>query len=149
MKKNILEIFTGAFVLIAAVVFTLFAYKNAEIKPHNDGYSLIAKFNNVEGINIGSDVRVAGIKVGVVSNYQLDANSYMAVIKINIDNKVKLPRDSSAQVVSDGLLGGKYLSLSPGADETMFQPGDEIKFTQSSVNFETLIGKMMFNGEKK
>lgn len=149
MKNNIIETITGALVILAATIFVIFAYNKAGLKAHVKGMSLNAKFDHADGISVGSDVRVAGIKVGAVTNCDLNKDDFEAEIKINIEANIKLPSDSSAQIVSDGLLGGKYISITPGADETILVENEQIKYTQSSVNIENLIGKMVFNSDKK
>lgn len=147
MKRNVIETLVGALVLLVAVGFALFAYQSAGLGKTGDSYIVTAEFEQADGIKAGSDVRIGGITVGIVSNTALNDQTYLAQIDMAIDTKIKLPVDSSAQIVSDGLLGGKYVSLTPGADDAMLAPGGKIQFTQSSVNLETLIGKMIFSGE--
>ena len=143
MSKNIFETLMGALVIFVAVGFVTIAYKSGSVASA-DGYNLIAKFDRIDGLGVGSDVRVSGLKVGSVIENKIDPNTYQAIVKVNVDEKVKLPKDSSAEIVSDGLLGGKYLSLVPGGDTRMLKSGEEIQFTQSSVNIEAMIGKFMF-----
>jgi phospholipid/cholesterol/gamma-HCH transport system substrate-binding protein len=83
--------------------------------------------------------------MGAVVGQELDTKEYLAVVRLSLDPQVRLPEDSSAAVVSEGLLGGKYLSLTPGGADDMLEAGDEIQFTQPSVNLEELIGKFMFS----
>lgn len=145
MQKNILETIMGAVVLLVAGVFLAFAYKGSEMRVE-DGYTVNAHFNNASGIALGSDVRVGGVKVGVVSSLGLDPESYEAVIGMQIGGSTKLPKDSSAAIVSAGLLGEKYIQIAPGGDDKMLAEGDKINFTQSAVNLEELIGKFVFSG---
>jgi phospholipid/cholesterol/gamma-HCH transport system substrate-binding protein len=145
MQKNVLETLMGAVVLIVAGAFLVFAYNASEIRVE-DGYTVSAKFNNATGISLGSDVRIGGIKVGVVSAMKLDPKTYDAVLSMQINNTTPLPKDSSAAIVSSGLLGEKYVQLSPGGDDAMLKDGDKIEFTQSTVNLEEMIGKFMFSG---
>lgn len=145
MQKNIIETLMGAVVLLVAAVFMFFAYNGSGMRVEK-GYVVIANFGNSSGISLGSDVRVGGIKVGTVANLSLDPESYEAVLSIQIRENTKLPKDSSASIVSSGLLGEKYIQLTPGGDEKMLAGGDKIKFTQSAVNLEELIGKFMFSG---
>jgi len=147
--KNVTEAIAGLLVLVVAIGFMVFAYKGANINNSVNNYAVIAKFAQADGIAIGSDVKISGVKIGHVSKEYLDNVSYKAVLELSISNNIKLPIDSSAQIVSDGLLGGKYLSISVGADDKMLTSGQEIKFTQSSVNIESLIGKMIFNSPDK
>ena len=145
MNKNMFETLMGALVLAIAIGFMVFAYQSSGMKPV-EGYTLKAQFSTVAGVGTGTDVRLAGIKVGIVSDMTLDQKSYKAVLTLQIKNGINLPDDTSASVVSDGLLGSKYVKLEPGADEKMLASGGEITITQSSVNLEELIGKMAFGG---
>lgn len=135
----------GAVVLLVAGVFLAFAYEGSQLRVE-EGYIVTAKFNNASGISLGSDVRVGGIKIGVVSALTLDPESYDAVASFQIRQNTKLPKDSSAAIVSSGLLGEKYIQITPGNDEKMLANGGKITFTQSGVNLEELIGKFMFSG---
>jgi phospholipid/cholesterol/gamma-HCH transport system substrate-binding protein len=149
MQRNVFEAFIGALVLGVCIMFAVFAYKNANLSlTKKDAYVLQAKFENSEGIEVGSEVMIAGIKVGSVSAEEIDLNNYMAVIKLSIDKNVKIPKDSSAKIVSSGLLGGKYIAIVPGGDNSYLTNGESILYTQSSVNIENLIGKMVFGGAK-
>lgn len=145
MQKNILETIMGAVVLIVAGTFLAFAYKGSEMRVE-DGYTVRANFSNASGITLGSDVRVGGVKVGVVSELGLDPETYEAVLHMQIGNSTRLPKDSSASIVSSGLLGEKYIQIAPGGDDKMLAAGDKISFTQSAVNLEELIGKFVFSG---
>jgi phospholipid/cholesterol/gamma-HCH transport system substrate-binding protein len=144
MSRNILETLLGAVVLIVAVGFLAFAYSSSQIQENN-GYELIARFDKVDGLEPGSDVRISGIKVGSVLDQTLDAETYRAEVRFSLREDVRLPADTSAAVVSNGLLGGKYLALVPGGDIEMLEAGDEVTLTQSAVNLEDLIGHMIFS----
>jgi len=144
MTHNLLETLLGAVVLVAAIVFVVFAYGSSQLNG-SDGYELIARFDRVDGLDPGSDVRISGIKVGSVIAQSLDPGTFRAEVRFTMRADVELPSDTSAAVVSNGLLGGKYLALVPGGDEEILEPGDEVALTQSSVNFEDLIGKMIFS----
>jgi len=143
MAQNIFETLMGAVVLIVALGFVTIAYQGGKVKEI-DGYSLNAKFERVDGLKIGSDVKVSGLTVGSIIKQTIDPKTYLAKIRISISDNVKLPNDSSAEILGDGLLGGKYLAIVPGGSEEMFKDGDEIQFTQSSISIESLIGKFMF-----
>lgn len=145
MQKNILETLMGAVVLIVACVFLVFAYEGSQIRVE-EGYVIKGKFGNASGISLGSDVRIGGIKVGVVSDLTLDPNTYEAVVAMQIRNGTKIPADSSASIVGNGLLGEKYIQLVPGGEDKMLAEGGKLQFTQSAVNLEELIGKFMFSG---
>lgn len=145
MNKNFIETIIGLLVIALAITFFSFAYKVAGVKKLDHAYQVRAAFDQVEGVIIGSDVMVSGIKVGTVSDLKLNTDNYNAEMFISIRDEYKLPIDSSARIVSSGLLGGKYVELQAGADEEMLKEGDTIQYTQSSVNLETLLGKFMFN----
>lgn len=145
MANNMIETVMGAVVLTVAGGFLYFAYSNSSVKTV-DGYAVSAKFSNITGIGIGSDVRVGGIKVGVVEKLDLDPKDFNANAHMRIEEDVKLPRDSSAAVQSAGLLGEKFVAIEPGGDENNLKEGDTITITQSSVSLEEMIGKFVFSG---
>lgn len=144
MARNIIETIMGAVVLVVAGSFLVFAYQQSAIKDVN-GYTIFATFSDVSGISAGSDVRIGGMKVGVVEAMELDVKTYQANIQLQIRDDVRLPKDSSAAVVSSGLLGDKYIKVEPGGAEKEMAENDTIRFTQSSVSFEELIGKFVFS----
>jgi phospholipid/cholesterol/gamma-HCH transport system substrate-binding protein len=148
MGRSIFETIMGALVLVVAGGFMAFAYEGSNLKPV-EGYPLKAKFSTVAGIGLGSDVRIGGIKVGVVSNMELDPVTYQAIITLQMKEGIRLPEDSSAAVVSDGLLGSKYIKLDPGAEDKTLPANGVITITQSAVNLEELIGKMAFGNADK
>ena len=110
MGKNLVETLIGALVLGVAGVFLLFAYSKGGLTTV-EGYQLIGKFDRIDGLAEGSDVRMSGIKIGTVTKQEIDPETYLAVVTLNIMPEIKLPEDSSAQISSDGLLGDKYLSM--------------------------------------
>lgn len=144
MRRNLIETILGGVVLVVAGLFLVFAYSNSGIQAVS-GYEVFAKFDRIDGLKNGGDVRMSGIKVGTVLSQEIDPETYLAVVRLSVAPSIKLPLDSAAEIVSDGLLGGKYLSLVPGAEEKMIQPGGEIKFTQSPLNLESLISQFMFS----
>lgn len=145
MQKNLLETLMGAVVLIVALAFLAFAYEGSQVRVEA-GYTVTGKFGNASGVSLGSDVRVGGIKVGVVSGLSLDPNTYEAVVAMQIRQDTRLPVDSSASITSNGLLGEKYIQITPGSDDKMLADKGRLQFTQSAVNLEELIGKFMFSG---
>jgi phospholipid/cholesterol/gamma-HCH transport system substrate-binding protein len=150
MNKNMIETITGAAVLgIAAWFLMFFMEHNTAVSVTNDHYTLFAKFEQADGISVGTPVRIGGVKVGVVISEELDPKTYNAVVKFSLSNNIQIPTDSTAKISSDGLIGGKYLTIVPGADEKMLVANEEVQFTQSSINLETLIGKMVFSSKDK
>lgn len=139
-----LETIMGAVVLVVAALFLNFAYQSSNVKSV-DGYEVSADFTNITGIGIGSDVRIGGIKIGVVESMELNKKTYAATAHMRISRDVKLPKDSSAAVQSAGLLGDKFVALEPGADDDDLKDGDAITYTQSSVSLEEMIGKFVFS----
>ena len=145
MNRNIIETVMGAVVLLVAAGVLFVAYHSSSRAPV-EGYRVTANFENAGGVSPGSDVRVGGIKIGTVTDMQLDAKTFQAVVTMQIKAETKLPDDSSAAIVSDSLLGGKFVSVEPGGSDKNFADGGKIGFTQSSVSLEQMIGKFMFSG---
>jgi phospholipid/cholesterol/gamma-HCH transport system substrate-binding protein len=148
MKKNLIETIMGAVVLIVAGFFVATAYQNSGIK-NEDGYQISAIFDRIDGVSRGTDVKIGGIKIGTVEDMQLDNTTYRAKLILGIKDSVKLPLDSSAEIASESLLGGKYVNIVPGSEEEMLKSGGKIEFTQSAVNLEQLIGKYAFGSADK
>ena len=144
MKHNFFETIVGFLILLVTIIFFLFAKNEANIQDNVDGYIITARFDNIDGINTGSDVRLSGIKIGNIASYELDLETYEAVVKFNIKDNIKLPIDSIASIVSSGLLGKKYVSIDPGAEDVYLKTDENIIYTQSSLNIESLIGKFLF-----
>ncbi|KIJ88550.1 outer membrane lipid asymmetry maintenance protein MlaD [Rickettsia asembonensis] len=143
MKQNIIETIIGFVVLIIALLFLIFAYKTGSSITSSKGYQVTANFQSAEGIAVGSDVMISGIKIGSVKKITLDPNSFYASVYLNINDNVKIPKDSKAQVVTSGLLGGKYISIVPGNDDENLAANEEIRYTQSAINIESLINKIV------
>ena len=148
MQSQYIEAIVGTFVLILATFILWFGYTHSQ-PTNTHTYSLSAYFNRIDGISKGNDVKMSGIKIGSVKEQVLDQESYMAKVIVLLNDSIKIPSDSSIAVVSDGLLGGKYLDITPGGSETPFKDGDSIQHTQSSINLESLIGNFVFSQDKK
>ena len=144
MNRNLIETVMGAVVLVVAALFIVFAYSKAEVGAV-EGYEIQAKFDRVDGILAGSDVRMSGIKIGTATASSLDPKTYFAEVKMNIRSDVKIPDDTSIAVSTDGLLGDKFLALSPGGSDDMLEPGGEITTTQGSIDLMSLVGQMIFS----
>jgi phospholipid/cholesterol/gamma-HCH transport system substrate-binding protein len=147
MSKRGTEILVGLFVLlgIAALVFLALRAANLSSFSASETYTLTAKFDNIGGLKVRSPVRSAGVVVGRVTSISLDPKTDQGVAKLDINKSVQFPADSSARILTSGLLGDQYVGLEPGAEEKMFAPGDTIKSTQSAVVLETLISQFLFN----
>lgn len=144
MSNRLIETLAGAAVIAVAVGFAAYSYSRAGIDTV-DGYEIMASFNSIDGLSVGNDVRISGVKVGSVTGQDLDPKTYMAVIKMSVRSDLELPLDSSAKIASDGLLGGKFVALEPGGDIEMIEEGGEIEYTQGSVNLEDLIGQVIYS----
>lgn len=144
-----LETAVGAAVVALAVAFFGYAYKTAGVggTSSSNGYVLVAEFDNAEGINVGTDVRLAGIKVGSVTAQSLNHESYQARIEMTVEKAVSLSDNSQAKITSEGLLGGKFIALEPGGSEAKMGPGDQFSYTQGSVDLWALIGQAMAGGK--
>ena len=144
MQRNMLETVMGAIVLLTAVAFVSLAYEAANIRG-TDGYELEAEFGATGGLSVGDDVRISGIKVGRISRQELDPVTYAARIVMSLDERIRIPADSSARITAASLLGGNYLELIPGADEDMMQPGEVIYDTRDPVSLTDLLGRAVFS----
>ena len=143
-KRNFAEVASGGIVLLVAFGFLGYAVAHTG-RSSASGYDLLAKFDHIDGLDVGADVRLAGVKVGNVVATRIDPAAYQAVVTLSVQNSVQLPSDSSAEITSDSLLGGKYLSLSPGGDSRMLKAGQTITITQGAVSLEQLLGKFIFS----
>jgi len=143
-RHSAAEIVTGAAVLLVAGGFLVFAVANTGRSFGGSTYALHASFDHADGLSPGAEVRVAGVKIGSVVVIRLDPKTYQADVSFSVDRNVVLTTDSSATISTDGLLGGKYLALATGGDDTKLAAGGTITITQGSVNLEALIGKYIF-----
>lgn len=143
-QRNLAELSAGALVLLAAAGFLGYAVANTG-RAHVSGATLKARFDRVDGLAVGSDVRLAGVKIGSVASTAIDPKTFQAVVTFTVLPTLKLPKDSSAEITSDGLLGGKFLAIVPGGDDKMLADGGEVTITQSAVSFEQLLGKFIFS----
>ena len=149
MSRNWIESIVGAAVLAVAAWFLVFSYQaGGNSTPGNGSYELVAKFTGVDGVPDGAPVRISGIKVGSVSSLTLNQTTYLAEVRMNIDPGVQIPEDSAVAIKSESLLGGKYLAISPGAEDAMLKDGGVVQFTQPAVVLEDLIGQAIFSGGK-
>lgn len=134
MKENVAEAIIGGIVVVVAAAFLIFMTQNAGMSANGGAYELQAKFRSAEGVVVGSDVRMAGVKVGSVTSIDLDPETYLATATFSVDQSVKIPDDSEAGIATEGLLGGAFVELSPGGSEFMLAEGDEIVDTKSAVS---------------
>ena len=144
MKRNVIETVLGAVVLGVAFLFLAFSYSSANMGSI-DGYEIHARFSSIGGLGIGDKVVISGVKVGNVSRIELDKESYLADVYLEIDNAYEVPDDTAAFISSENLLGGLYLQLEPGASEDMIEPDGLIEYTQAPQNLEQLLGQFIFS----
>jgi phospholipid/cholesterol/gamma-HCH transport system substrate-binding protein len=137
----------GLFVLlgIAGALFLSLKAANLASFGERKGYSVSAKFDNIGGLKPRAPVRSAGVTIGRVQTIRLDPKTFQGVVTMEINNDVRFPKDSSAKILTSGLLGDLYIGMEPGADEKELAAGDVIRQTQSAVVLENLIGQMIFN----
>jgi phospholipid/cholesterol/gamma-HCH transport system substrate-binding protein len=147
MARKSIEVLVGSFVLLGIAALLFVALKAANLGNFSSGetYKLQARFDNIGGLKVRAPVRSAGVSVGRVTSIKLDPKTYQGVVTLEIRNGVEFPKDSSAKILTSGLLGDQYLGIEPGADDKNFAPNDVIKQTQSAVVLENLIGQFLFS----
>jgi phospholipid/cholesterol/gamma-HCH transport system substrate-binding protein len=147
MGKKSIETLVGLFVLLGIAGLLFLALKAANLGNFSAGehYTLTAKFDNIGGLKVRAPVRSAGVTVGRVASIALDPKTYQGVVRLDMQRGVQFPSDSSARILTSGLLGDQYVGLEAGAEEKNFAPGDTIKSTQSAVVLESLISQFLFN----
>jgi phospholipid/cholesterol/gamma-HCH transport system substrate-binding protein len=151
MRGNMIETVMGGVVLVIAALFLFFAYTTSGVRAVS-GYPVTAQFSRIDGVRDGTDVRIAGVKVGSVVSESLNPKTYLATVTMDINPEFRLPDDTVAEIVSSSLLGDKFMSLEPGGSDKNIPPGGRIKYTQAPVDLENLIGQMIFSqpsGQKK
>jgi phospholipid/cholesterol/gamma-HCH transport system substrate-binding protein len=142
------EIVAGAAILAVAVGFALYAVRGSGMVGASESYPLTASFRSVEGITVGTDVRLAGVKVGTVTELTLNPETYFADAVISMRTDVAVPTDSTILVSSEGLLGGNFVEVQPGGALEMLEPGGEIEDTQGAVSLITLLMKFAGGGSE-
>lgn len=146
MRRNMIETVMGGVVLLVAVAFVVFAFRSASLSnAGRDGYQVMVEFTDASGLSAGTDVRMAGVKIGTVVEQRLNPDTYFAEVTLGISDTVRLPTDSSARIIPDGLLGGNYVALEPGGEEDYIADGGKIIYAQGSVNVVDLLGRFIFS----
>lgn len=144
--RNLAELVAGAAVLAAAALFLAYAVSNSGRSVGTSaGLNLHARFDRVDGLASGADVRIAGVRVGSVTEQRIDPRTFLAVLTLRVEGGLQLPEDTSAEITSESLLGGKYVALVPGGGDRMLRDGGEISITQSAVSLESLLGRFIFS----
>jgi phospholipid/cholesterol/gamma-HCH transport system substrate-binding protein len=147
MNRKSIETLVGLFVLLGLAGLVFLALKAANLTTFggNDSYRVQARFDNIGGLKVRAPVRSAGVTVGRVTGTTLDGKTFQGVVTLDIDRSFQFPRDSSAKILTSGLLGDQYVGIEPGGDERLLEPGQVITQTQSAVVLENLIGQFLFN----
>ena len=142
--KKSFEAIVGAVILLICALFVSHTVKIGKIQKRETYKNVLhAKFSNIDGIKVGSEVKIAGLRVGMVEETTLNPNTFQVEVKIGIKEGLNIPTDSVLAVTSSGLLGGKFLSIKPGADDMFLTNGSSFSLTQSTMNLEDLIGKVV------
>lgn len=148
MNKRSIEIFVGLFVALGAVAVLFLALKAANLGSFSGGgdtYTLTAKFDNIGGLKARAPIRAAGVTVGRITGISLDAVTYQGLVSMEVNKDIVFPRDTSAKILTAGLLGDQYIGLEAGGDLENLKGGDVITRTQSAVVLENLIGQFLFS----
>ena len=147
MNRNMVDLWVGFFVALglAAVVFLSLKVANQSSFRSAPSYDVHAYFTNIGGLKIHSPVKSAGVVIGRVTDIQLDTNNYQAKVSMALDNRYRFSVDSSASIITSGLLGEQYIGIEVGADDTLLADGDNIEFTSSALLLEKLIGAFGLN----
>lgn len=147
MGRKGLETLVGVFVLLGILGLLFLALKAANLGSFGGGdtYPLVAYFDNIGGLKVRAPVRSAGVTVGRVASISLDNKRYQGAVRLEIDKGVQFPNDTSARILTSGLLGDQYVGLEAGAEEKSFVAGDTIKQTQSAIVLESLISQFLFS----
>ena len=147
MNRSIIDIWVGAFVALgfAGLLFLALKVGNLASFSTAETYQVQAKFANIGGLKVRAPIKSAGVVVGRVSKVMFDNESYEAVVTFNVDAQFKFPRDTSAKILTSGLLGEQYVGLEAGGDAAMLKDGDRLRLTQPAVVLEDLIGQFLMN----
>ncbi|MEX0337779.1 MAG: outer membrane lipid asymmetry maintenance protein MlaD [Arenibacterium sp.] len=147
-SHNTTEILVGGAVLAAAIAFGVYATQSTGFGGSSGDYELTASFRSLEGIAVGSDVRLAGVKIGTVTSVDLNPETYRADTGISVLNGIEIPDDSAIVISSEGLLGGNFVEIMPGGSPFYFSPGDEIEDTQGAVSLISLLVRFVAGGDE-
>lgn len=147
MDRKTLDLWVGLFVLAGLAALLVLAMKAGNLSASDvssNTYRINAAFDNIGSLKVRAPVKAAGVVVGRVADIRFDNGNYNALVTLHIDHRYAFPRDTSAAIMTSGLLGEQYIALSAGGDTTMLKDGDKLKVTQSAVVLEQLIGQMLY-----
>lgn len=147
MQRKPLDIWVGLFVLLGAVALMFLALKAGNMSSFSfeKTYTVSSRFDNIGGLKPRAPVKSAGVVVGRVGDITFDDQDYRALVTLQLQERYKFPKDSSAKILTSGLLGEQYVGLEPGGDETVLAAGDQIKMTQSAIVLENLISQFIYS----
>ena len=140
---NVSEVLVGGAVLACAVAFGVYASQSTGLSQGGAGYELGASFRSLEGVGVGTDVRLAGVKIGTVTGVTLNSETYRADTTFSIIDGILVPDDSAIVISSEGLLGGNFVEVMPGGSPFYFEPGDQVEDTQGAVSLISLLVKFV------
>ena len=143
ISRNLVETVVGAIVLGIAIFFAVLLWRFSDVGFGTGQYTVDAKFRSAEGITVGTDVRLAGVKIGSVSNLSLDPQTFQAIARLSIKPEYQMPDDSAAIISSEGLLGGSFVEILPGGSYELMEDGSEFSETQGAVSFISLLMKFV------
>ena len=149
MAGNTTEVVVGGVVLAAAIGFGIYAAQIAGISSGGDSYPLSASFRSLEGVSVGTDVRLAGVKIGTVTSVELNPQTFRADTVVSVDKNIEIPDDSAIVISSEGLLGGNFIEIMPGGSPFNLDENAEITDTQGAVSLISLLLKFVSGGESK
>jgi phospholipid/cholesterol/gamma-HCH transport system substrate-binding protein len=147
MASNAAETVIGAAVLAVAGGFLVYAANKADASLGGGGYMLTAEFRKAEGLVVGGDVQISGVKVGSITSIELNPKTYYASVGLSVHEEIKIPEDSVAKIVSEGLLGGNFITVDVGSSDFMLEPNSEFEFTQGSINILDLVNRFAGSAE--
>jgi phospholipid/cholesterol/gamma-HCH transport system substrate-binding protein len=147
MNRSAIDLWVGVFVVMGIAGLLFLALKVGNLATFSSGqtYQVYAKFANIGGLKARAPIKSAGVVVGRVASIRFDNESYEAIVEMNLDANYQFPRDTTAKILTSGILGEQYLGLEAGGDGVMLKSGDRLRLTQSAVVLENLIGQFLFN----
>ena len=147
MQRKSLDLWVGLFVLLGAAALFFLAMKagNMSSLTFDKTYAVTSKFDNIGGLKPRAPVKSAGVVVGRVADISFDDVKFQATVTLNLESRYKFPKDSSAKILTSGLLGEQYIGIEPGGDSNLLVGGDKIKMTQSAIVLENLISQFLFS----
>ncbi len=148
MSKQTVNTLVGAVVVVIGLFAIVISHRGGPTED-TTGYTLIAEFGAVDGVTVGTKVLLAGIVIGDVAEISYDESEQRAKLDFTVENGIKIPLDSVALIVTDGLLGNKYIKIQPGGDEEMMKGGDIFEYVQDSISFEEILEKVILNAEQQ